>query len=150
MEQRYGKERARGLLGTIAPLVYVFPNLMYLMTHIRVVQPVSVDETFVYYQPMLLKDAPDEVNVGRLRDHEFMFGAAGFISPDDIEIMERNQIALNAAGNEWLFIGRGSHRTKFLPDGGSIGHTMDENHIRGFWEHYARVMSEPIPAPVGA
>jgi phenylpropionate dioxygenase-like ring-hydroxylating dioxygenase large terminal subunit len=150
LEQRYGPEKARALLTTIAPLIYVFPNLLYLMTHIRVVQPVSVDETFVYYQPVLLKDAPDEINVGRLRDHEFMFGAAGFISPDDIEIMERNQIALHAAGNEWLFIGRGAHRDKTLPDGGSIGHTMDENHIRAFWQHYARVMSEPARAAAGA
>ena len=131
MEERYGKEKARQLLSTMAPLIYVFPNLLYLMTHIRTVRPVSVGETFVYYQPVLLDGAPQEINEERLRSHEFMFGAAGFISPDDIEIMERNQIALNAAGNDWLFIGRGAHRDKMLPDGGSTGFTMDENHIRG-------------------
>lgn len=141
MRERYGEERAEQLLTTIAPLVYVFPNLLYLMTHIRVVQPVRPDETFVFYQPVLLKDAPQEINEARLRDHEFMFGAAGFISPDDIEIMERNQIALGAAGNEWLFIGRGAHRDRVLPDGGTVGYTMDENHIRGFWQHYVRVMA---------
>lgn len=140
MEQRYGKEKARALLSTMAPLIYVFPNLLYLMTHLRVVRPVSVDETFVYYQPVLLEGAPAEINEERLRNHEFMFGAAGFISPDDIEIMERNQIALQAAGNDWLFIGRGAHRDTILPDGGSTGYTMDENHIRGFWQHYAGVM----------
>jgi len=140
MEARYGKEKAQQLLTTMAPLIYVFPNLLYLMTHIRTVRPVSPDETFVYYQPVLLEGAPDEINTERLRMHEFMFGAAGFISPDDIEIMERNQIALQAAGNDWLFIGRGVHRDKILPDGGSTGFTMDENHIRGFWKHYAGVM----------
>ena len=67
------------------------------MTHIRRVQPVSVDETFVYYQPMLLKGAPDEINEARLREHEFGFGPAGFISPDDIEIMERNQRGVERA-----------------------------------------------------
>ncbi len=140
MEARYGKEKAQQLLSTMAPLIYVFPNLLYLMTHIRTVRPVSVDETFVYYQPVTLDGAPQEINEERLRSHEFMFGAAGFISPDDIEIMERNQIALNAAGNEWLFIGRGAHRDTILPDGGSTGFTMDENHIRAFWKHYAGVM----------
>jgi len=141
MERAYGEEKARRLLGTMAPLIYIFPNLMYLMTHIRVVQPVSVAETFVHYQPMLLDGAPDEINEERLRMHEFMFGAAGFISPDDIEIMERIQSAVNAGGNEWLFIGRGEHRDKLLPDGGSTGFTMDENHIRGFWQHYSTVMN---------
>jgi phenylpropionate dioxygenase-like ring-hydroxylating dioxygenase large terminal subunit len=140
MKERYGEDKARSLLTTMAPLIYIFPNLMYLMTHIRVVQPVSVDETFVYYQPMLLEGAPAEINEERLRMHEFMFGAAGFVSPDDIEIMERIQVALNAGGNEWLFIGRGEHRDTMLPDGGSTGFTMDENHIRGFWKHYAGVM----------
>jgi phenylpropionate dioxygenase-like ring-hydroxylating dioxygenase large terminal subunit len=140
MKERYGEEKAQRLLSTMAPLIYIFPNLMYLMTHIRVVQPVSVNETFVHYQPMLLEGAPAEINAERLRMHEFMFGAAGFISPDDIEIMERSQVALNAGGNEWLFIGRGEHRDKMLADGGSTGYTMDENHIRGFWKHYAGVM----------
>ena len=46
----------------------MFPNLIYIMTHIRRVQPVSVDETYVYYQPMLLKGAPAEINEMRLRD----------------------------------------------------------------------------------
>jgi fatty-acyl-CoA synthase len=140
MEQRYGAERARQLLSTIPPLIFVFPNLIYIMTHIRRVQPVSVGETFVYYHPVFLKGAPDEINVARLRDHEFGFGPAGFISPDDIEIMERNQIGMQAEGNDWLYIGRGLHRDKILPDGGSVGYTMDENHIRGMWQHYTALM----------
>ena len=143
MEARYGKERARILTTTIAPLMYVFPNLLHVMTHIRRVQPVSVNETFVYYQPMRLKGAPDELNEARLREHEFGFGPAGFISPDDIEIMERNQIGLQAQGNGWLFIGRGAHRTKTLPDGRTAGYTMDENQLRAMWQHYARLMNAP-------
>ena len=35
------------------------------------VQPVSVDETFVYYQPMMLKGVPP-INEARLREHEFV------------------------------------------------------------------------------
>jgi fatty-acyl-CoA synthase len=142
MEKRYGKERADGLLNKFPPLIYVFPNFMYLITHIRRVQPVSVDETYVYYQPMFLKGAPPEINQARLREHEFGFGPAGLISPDDVEIMERNQKGVQARGNEWQFIGRGMHRTKLLPDGGSAGYTMDENHLRGMWQHYGRLMSQ--------
>ena len=143
MERRYGAEKARTLLSTIPPLIYVFPNLLYVMTHIRRVQPVSVNETFAYYHPVFLKGAPEEINVARLREHEFGYGPAGFISPDDIEIMERNQLGIQAQGDDWLFIGRGAHRTRTLPDGSTAGYTMDENHIRGMWQHYTALMSEP-------
>jgi phenylpropionate dioxygenase-like ring-hydroxylating dioxygenase large terminal subunit len=141
MEARHGKEKAHQLLGAIPPLVFVFPNLIYIMTHIRRVQPVSVDETFVYYHPMLLKGVAPEINEARLREHEFGFGPAGFISPDDIEIMERNQIGVQAQGNDWQYIGRGLHRVKETPGGGTAGYTMDENHLRGMWQHYARLMN---------
>jgi phenylpropionate dioxygenase-like ring-hydroxylating dioxygenase large terminal subunit len=141
LEARHGKEKARQLLSTIPPLVFVFPNLIYIMTHIRRVQPVSVDETFVYYHPMLLDGVAPEINEARLREHEFGFGPAGFISPDDIEVMERNQIGVQAQGNDWQYIARGLHRVREMPGGGTAGYTMDENHLRGMWQHYARLMS---------
>jgi fatty-acyl-CoA synthase len=72
-----------------------------------------------------------------------MMGPAGFISPDDIEIMERNHHAMNATGDDWLFIGRGLHRERAMPDGGRSGMTMDETHLRGFWRHYAQLMDTP-------
>jgi fatty-acyl-CoA synthase len=136
----HGKERAEHLLGGRAPIMYVFPNLMYVQTHFRRVQPVSVDETHVYYQPAFLKGAPAEVNEELLRAHESSFGPAGFLAPDDFEIMERSQVGIQAKGDQWLFIGRGVHREKTFPDGGSAGTSMDENHLRGMWRHYARLM----------
>ncbi len=141
LERRLGADKARQLLSTIPPLVYVFPNLIYVMTHIRRVQPVSVNQTFVYYHPLLLKGVEPEINEARLREHEFGFGPAGLISPDDIEIMERNQIGVQAQGNEWQYIGRGLHRVKQHADGGTSGYSMDENHLRGMWRHYAALMS---------
>lgn len=142
MRERYGEEKAAQLQSTMAPLIFVFPNLLYLMTHIRVVQPISVDRTSCSYFPAMLDGAPDEINQQRLSDHEFMFGAAGFVSPDDIEIMERNQIGLQAKGDDWLFIGRGLHRERDMPDGGRSGMTMDETHLRGFWRHYISLMGQ--------
>jgi phenylpropionate dioxygenase-like ring-hydroxylating dioxygenase large terminal subunit len=143
MEARYGAEKARQLLGTVPPLVFVFPNLIYIMTHIRRVQPVSVDETFVYYHPVMLQGVDPEINEAKLREHEFGFGPASFISPDDIEVMERNQIGVQAQGNDWQYIARGLHRVKEMPGGGTAGYTMDENHLRGMWQHYASLMSGP-------
>jgi phenylpropionate dioxygenase-like ring-hydroxylating dioxygenase large terminal subunit len=141
MKARHGADKARRMLTTLAPLLYVFPNLLYVITHIRVVQPIRVDLTNSYYYPVMLKGVPDEINDARLADHEFMFGAAGFVSPDDLEIMERNQVGMQARGHDWLFIGRGLHREHDMPDGGRGGMTRDETHLRGFWRHYVSLMS---------
>jgi hypothetical protein len=89
---------------------------------------------------MLLKGVESEINEGRLRFHEFLFGPAGFVSPDDVEIMERCQTGVQAQGADWGFVGRGLHREKPMPDGGTSGYTMDENQIRGMWRHYATLM----------
>jgi fatty-acyl-CoA synthase len=141
LNDAYGPERAPSLLFGRAPILFVFPNFLYVQTHIRRMQPVSVEETHVYYQPALLKDVPPEINGDLLRSHESSFGPAGFLSPDDIEIMERNQVGIRAQGDEWLFIGRGIHRERKLSDGGTIGHDMDENQLRGLWRHYAQLMN---------
>ena len=141
LDKKYGPVYAKDLYFGHAPILFIFPNFLYVQTHIRRMQPISVDETHVYYQPALLKGAPSEINQEILRSHETSFGPAGFLSPDDIEIMERNQIGIQAQGNEWLFIGRGIHREETLPTGGTRGHDMDENHLRGLWQHYAHLMS---------
>ena len=91
---------------------------------------------------------PQEINSGRLRFHEFGFGPAGFISPDDIDIMERNQLGIQARGNDRSFIGRGLHRDHISPDGGASGYTMDECHLRGMWQHYRALMRE-APQAIG-
>jgi phenylpropionate dioxygenase-like ring-hydroxylating dioxygenase large terminal subunit len=141
LEKAYGRQRAEELSPGRAPILYIFPNLMFVQTHFRTLRPVTPALTFVYCQPVLLRGVDDPINIEILRNHETNFGPAGFLSPDDLEIMERSQIALDREGQEWLFIGRGIHRERQLPDGGSIGHCMDENQLRGFWRHYSRLMS---------
>jgi fatty-acyl-CoA synthase len=141
LEQIYGRQRAKELAPGRAPILYIFPNLMFVQTHFRWLQPVGVNETFVYAMPALLKGVPPAINEELLRNHETSFGPAGFLSPDDLEIMARTQIALEAGGDDWLFIGRGAHRERSDAMGGSTGHCMDENHLRGFWRHYSDMMS---------
>jgi phenylpropionate dioxygenase-like ring-hydroxylating dioxygenase large terminal subunit len=141
LRDTYGEARASELMPGRAPMLFIFPNLMFVQTHFRRLQPISVDETYVYYHPTMLDGVPDEINTGILRNHETSFGPAGFLAPDDIEIMERSQQAIEAGGDEWLFIGRGVHREVATESGGSVGHCMDENHLRGMWRHYVNIMS---------
>jgi phenylpropionate dioxygenase-like ring-hydroxylating dioxygenase large terminal subunit len=143
MVAAYGAARARELTETLPSFFFIFPNLLFVQTHLRRIEPVSVDETNVYYQPALLKGAPDEINTELLRFHETSFGPAGFVAPDDMQIMERNQAALGARGDEWLFLGRGAHREQQLGDGATSGQFMDETQLRGLWRHYASLMATP-------
>jgi fatty-acyl-CoA synthase len=139
----YGEARARELTETLPSFFFVFPNLLFVQTHLRRIEPVSVDETNVYYQPAFLKGAPAEINEELLRFHETSFGPAGFVAPDDMQIMERNQAALGARGNEWLFLGRGAHRERQHEGGVTSGQFMDETQLRGMWRHYAVLMAAP-------
>ena len=142
MEKRYGKERAHKIIADDAQFIYIFPNVMVLQTHLRRLQPVSVNETYVYYQPALLKGVPPAVNAARLREHEYSFGPSGFLAADDLEICERNQLGMRARANEWLLLRRGIHREEIDERGECVGHGTDEGHLRGMWRHYKRVMSE--------
>jgi phenylpropionate dioxygenase-like ring-hydroxylating dioxygenase large terminal subunit len=136
----HGEKRVNEVMSGRAPMLFVFPNLIYIQTHFRRVHPVSVDETYIYYQPALLKGAPDEINRELLRHHEGYFGPAGFLASDDLEILERSQVGVAAEGNEWLYIGRGLDREKALSNGEIVGNSMDENQLRGFWRHYSATM----------
>ncbi len=136
----HGEARVNEVMSGRTPMLFVFPNLMYIQTHFRRLHPVSVEETHVYYQPAMLKGAPVEINRELLRHHEGYFGPAGFLASDDIEILERSQVALGAEGNEWLYLGRGVHREKALAGGAIAGNAMDENQLRGFWRHYTVTM----------
>ena len=75
----YGAERTESLTFGRAPILFVFPNLMFVQTHIRRLQPISVNETHVYYQPVMLKGVPPQINQEILRSHETSFGPAGFL-----------------------------------------------------------------------
>jgi phenylpropionate dioxygenase-like ring-hydroxylating dioxygenase large terminal subunit len=141
LEAKHGKAHGTQLAFGRPPILYVFPNLLYVQTHFRRLQPISPRETHVYYQPALLHDVPQEINLELLRHHEGYYGPAGFLAPDDLEVLERSQVGIEALGDDWLFLGRGIHREKPRPDGGSSGVSMDENHLRGMWHHYREVMS---------
>jgi hypothetical protein len=143
MQSRYGKEKASQIMTEGTPHVMIFPNLFLIQSDIRVIQPISVRETCLYQYVVFLKGAPQEINTQRLRRHEFSYGPAGFILPDDMDIFERNQIALEARLNEWLMLNRGVHRESVDDRGFLVGHVTDETAIRAQWRHYKGLMSRP-------
>jgi fatty-acyl-CoA synthase len=141
MERRHGAERAGQIIAHGGPHFCIFPNLILILNQFRVIQPVSADETVVYYYPTMLKGAPDEINQRRLSETYIVHGPAGRVAPDDFEAYERNQAGFQARVNEWLLLRRGLHREEHEPGGSVAGHETDETTQRAIWQYYRDVMT---------
>lgn len=143
MEEAYGPQRAADLLAWAGdPHVGIFPNLQLINVQIRIVQPISADETEVLMFPALLKDVPDSINAMRLRQHESFYGPASAGAPDDAEIFERNQLGLQADVDPWLLLARGLEREWVDADGSIVGCPSDEVTQRGQLKAWKRLMTE--------
>jgi len=139
LRQAYGPERAQAVLGQRNLLI--FPNLFLFESHIRVIRPLSVNETIVLMQPTRLDGVSDELNTERLRTHERFFGPAGFGAPDDVEMFVDGQTGMKARGVEWSILSRGLHR-ETRGDGVWLGgHSTDEAPQRSAYREWKRWMA---------
>jgi phenylpropionate dioxygenase-like ring-hydroxylating dioxygenase large terminal subunit len=123
----------------------IFPNLIVLRSQIRTIRPVAVDRTEIYTSVVKLQNVPDEVNIRRMRDQEFEFGAAGTFFTDDIEIFERTQEGLQSGEVDWLLFSRGLEREE-MRNGHMTGQMSDETQHRGMYQHWRRLMADATTA----
>ncbi|HEX4210400.1 MAG TPA: aromatic ring-hydroxylating dioxygenase subunit alpha [Candidatus Binataceae bacterium] len=142
LTDRHGAERAERIITEGPPHFCIFPNLIFILNQMRVIQPVSVDHTVVSYYPTLLKGVPDEMNSRRLSETYLIHGPAGRVAPDDIEAYERNQAGFQAQVNEWLVLRRGLDREEREDNGSIAGHETDETTQRALWRHYRTLMTQ--------
>jgi phenylpropionate dioxygenase-like ring-hydroxylating dioxygenase large terminal subunit len=151
LEAAYGPDRVRDIVViTSDPHLGVFPNLQMINSQIRVIRPLAPDLTEVYIYPTTLDGVPDEINETRLRNHEWFYGPSGFGQPDDGEMVERNQLGLQAEVDPWILLSRGLHRQKQLPDGTIVGHISDEVTQRGQMRAWlAAMVAGSAPAIAG-
>lgn len=147
MVARYGKERTEEILTSGGTHMLVFPNLVLIGVHIRVIRPIKIDETEVFLYPARLKDAPEDINISRLRGHESFYGPAGGGATDDLEMFERNQMGLSAQLDPWLYLGRGLHKEVEDVDGTLVGQVTDEVTQRAIWKQWKKVMMQGVEAP---
>lgn len=147
MIARHGKERTEEILTSGGTHMLVFPNLVLIGVHIRVIRPIKIDETEVFLYPTRLKDAPEDINISRLRGHESFYGPAGGGATDDLEMFERNQMGLSAQVDPWLYLARGLHREYEDVDGTLVGQVTDEVTQRAIWKQWKKVMLQGNEAP---
>ncbi len=141
---RLGEERAQEVMRTNGGLGFnllVYPNLLAIQYHLRVVRPVSVNRTEVTLHPILFEGADAELNSNRLRGHESFYGPAGGGVPGDLEMFRRVQEGLAAESVPWLSFERGRRRTIIGLNGERIGHITDEHPQRGFYRQWLAEMS---------
>ena len=147
MVARYGKERTEEILTSGGTHLLVFPNLVLIGVQIRVIRPIKIDETEVFLYPTRLKDAPEDINITRLRGHESFYGPAGGGATDDLEMFERNQMGLSAQVDPWLYLARGLHREYEDVDGSLVGQVTDEVTQRAIWKQWKKVMLQGTETP---
>lgn len=150
MQQAYGVERAKNLICAPDPHLGLFPNLQIIGVHIRAIEPVSAGRTVIVQYPALLEGVPDEINAHRLRKHEWFFSPAGFGSPDDYEIFERNQDGLAAAVEPRVLLKRGLGAERTLANGAVEGAYTDEVPQRGQLERWFELMAASDESEVSA
>jgi phenylpropionate dioxygenase-like ring-hydroxylating dioxygenase large terminal subunit len=143
MEARHGRDGAHEKIALADPHLGIWPNLQLIGVQIRVIRPLAADDTEVLMYPALLEGVPPEINEMRLRQHEWFYGPAGFGSPDDYEMFERNQVGLQAEVDPWLLLSRGLHEERRNPDGTIVGQITDEVTQRGQLREWKRVMMRP-------
>lgn len=118
----------------------IFPNLIVLRSQIRTVRPIAVDRTEILTSVVRLENVPEEVNLQRMRDQEFEFGAAGTFFADDLDIFERTQQGLSSSAVDWLVFARGLEREE-MRNGYLTGGMSDETQHRGMYRHWKELMT---------
>ena len=116
---KHGEQRTRELLDVRWHNTIIYPNLCLQSTaqHIRVIKPISVDETEVHVSALLLKGAPAALNRSVVRYLNVTHAAASLIQTDDLEAFQRVQQGLHTGGAEWVILGRYAGRDEKCEDG---------------------------------
>ncbi|MFI6344401.1 Rieske 2Fe-2S domain-containing protein [Streptomyces sp. NPDC050560] len=135
----HGPALLRDFLGQFNLLIY--PNLHLTLQNLRVITPIGPAETRITMHPMLIGDAPPELNDERLREFEEAFATGAFISPDDAEAFVCVQQGVAADAEPWLLLNRGLHDERRLDGGARRGAPSDETPQRGLLREWRRLMT---------
>ena len=123
----------------------LFPNVSMSGSFLRVLRPVSVDETWIEHIALGPDGPPeivDPVNRERLRIHEHFQGPFGFGTPDDAEGWDRVQRGAQGAPDMPIMVNRGLAREKPSPEGWPTSHVTDETGMREAYDAWKAMMSD--------
>ena len=108
MENAYGEERTRDILSLNRHNTVYYPSLTIkgAIQAIRVVRPISVDETEIETYTFRLKGAPDEMLQRTLLYSKLINSPGSIVGHDDWESYARMQEGLASDGRDWVSMHR--------------------------------------------
>jgi hypothetical protein len=150
MEARKGKEKTRKVLEVRRWNSNVYPNLSFMsqFQQLRVVHPISVNETVVHTYNFRLKGAPERLFHNVISFANIVNGTGSLVLTDDLEIYHRIKFGLASAGAEWLEIGRGYAGDQPDEHGGWRGkNSTSEIYIRNMFDAWLGFMADQSDTP---
>ena len=109
---------------------------------LRVVHPVSVNETVVHTYNFRLEGAPARMFENTISFANIVNGTGSLVLTDDLEIYNRIGLGLSSAGPEWLEIGRGYQGDVRDEHGGRRGkNSTSEIYIRNMFDAWLGYMA---------
>lgn len=121
--------------------VFIYPSVYLMDDHIRMHQPISVDQTEVYSFPTRFGGVDDSINESRLMQLQWRHSQAGLIGPDDVEMFVGSQSGMAAASVKWIYLSRGLESEVTQADGTTIGESSSETPMRAIHREWKRKMS---------
>ena len=108
MNAAYGEERTREILSYNKHNTLIYPSCTVRdgIQSIRVVKPVSVNETVIESWTFRLKGAPQDMLDRTLRYSRLINSPASVVGPDDMNCYDRIQEAAEAGAIEWIDLHR--------------------------------------------
>jgi phenylpropionate dioxygenase-like ring-hydroxylating dioxygenase large terminal subunit len=148
MEAKKGREKTKAVLDMRRWNSNIYPNLSFMsqFQQLRVVHPVSVNETVVHTYAFRMGGAPSRMFENAISFANIVNGTGSLVLTDDLEIYNRIGMGLSSAGSEWLEIGRGYAGD--VPDehGGRRGkNSTSEVYIRNMFSAWLHYMAEEGP-----
>jgi phenylpropionate dioxygenase-like ring-hydroxylating dioxygenase large terminal subunit len=148
LEANKGKDEARRIVEVRRWNSNIYPNVSFMsqFQQLRVVHPISINETVVHTYNFRLGGAPEKLFRNTIAFANIVNGTGSLVLTDDLEVYNRIAFGLSSAGSEWIEIGRGFQSD--MPDehGGRRGkNSTSEVYIRNMFDAWLSFMA-PEPA----
>jgi phenylpropionate dioxygenase-like ring-hydroxylating dioxygenase large terminal subunit len=143
LEAKKGKEEVRRILEVRRWNSNIYPNLSFMSAfqQLRVIHPISVNQTLVCTYNFKLKGAPEQMFRNTISFANIVNGTGSLVLTDDLEIYNRIGIGLGSDGADWIEIGRGYTSDARDEFGGLKGkNSTSEVYIRNMFDAWRSYM----------
>lgn len=121
--------------------IFLFPNAFLFDNLIRVIQPVSAEQTSVASYPILLRGVPDELNRTRFRELQGRLSTTGMVSEDDLEMFVGNQTGMRSTKLHWIDLSHGKGQERPVTGSEVIGDDSSELPQRAMYRQWLSLMN---------